>query len=76
MARPEGVRIVKKDGQEFEPELRCLGVDDDGMDCWVAVFEGRFVASEDKLTVAVLPPRTSVGLSVSLPGDDTEGVQF
>lgn len=71
--RPEGVRIVKN-GIEFEPELRHLGVDADGMDCWVAVFEGRFVANEDQLKVAVLPARTSIGLDASLPPSlDPEG---
>lgn len=67
MGKPEGVRIVKKNGFTFEPELRHVGVDEEGMDCWLAVFEGKFIANEDKLTVDMLPARTSLGVATSLP---------
>ena len=75
--KPEGVRIRKPDGFEFEPELRHEGLDEEGIDVWTAVFEGRFDIGPDKLKVAVLPPRTRLQVEGKLDAHNvTYGISY
>lgn len=60
MAKPENVRVYRKDtGETVHCELIHQGVDDEGMDNWL-VAGVEFRAGLDELQIDVLPPMSGI----------------
>jgi hypothetical protein len=66
MARPQGVRVLRPDGDPIECDdtLVHVGVDGEGIDQWHVELDTPFRPGVDKLTCTVLPGRTSIGILV------------
>lgn len=59
MAKPEGVRITRANGDVVNCELAHLGLNDEGMDTW-AVCGVQFQPGKDKLSIGLLPQKTAI----------------
>jgi len=63
--KPEGVTIHRADGTELNAELHYTGRDADGCHTWAVA--GALLKPGDRITCAVLPPRTAITAEIRHP---------